>query len=255
MIKNILLTIEYDGTYFVGWQKQPKQRSVQGEIEKSLSKLLHSSVELFATSRTDAGVHAYGQKTNFIIDLPIPVKQLKKAANGLLPPDIRILDAEEVSMDFHARFSAVGKKYVYRIRRDQDSIVFNRNYYLNMTRSLDVQAMKEAAEFFLGTHDFKAFCGNNGQLHKGTVRTIHKIDITEEPGGIIQIEVIGNAFLYKMVRMMTGSLLQIGYGRNKPSAIREILDGQMKRIGNTAKPQGLYLVEVYFNEEEMRNNI
>lgn len=251
-MKNILLTVEYDGTHFAGWQRQPRQRSVQGELEKGLGLLLCKPIELLAASRTDAGVHAFGQRTNFIADLNIPVEKIKRAANGLLPDDIRIISAEEVPLDFHARFSSAGKKYVYKIVMAEERIVFDRDYFFTVTRGLDVKAMREAARYFQGTHDFKAFCGNNGRINKNTERTIYSIKVMEQQDKNVHIEVVGNAFLYKMVRMMTGSLLSVGYGQNPPEAIKRILEGKMKRIGNTAKPQGLYLMEVYFDIEELR---
>lgn len=254
-MKNILLTVEYDGTLFVGWQRQPGQRSVQGELEKGLALLFDKPIELLASSRTDAGVHAYGQKTNFIADFPMPVAKIRQAINGFLPSDVIITQAEEVPLEFHARFSAIGKRYVYKIIRADDRRIFDRNYALTVTRSLDVEAMKTAAQYFIGTHDFKAFCGNNGQINKNTERTIHSMTVSLQPQNAVHIEVVGNAFLYKMVRMMTGSLLNIGYGKNPPEAIGQILEGKMKRIGNTAKPQGLYLVEVYFDQEKLRRTL
>ncbi len=254
-MKNILLTVEYDGTNFAGWQKQPKQRSAQGELEKALSSLIHKPVELFAASRTDAGVHAYGQKTNFSAEFDIPVEKIRKAANGFLPEDIRIVRAEEVPENFHARFSAIGKRYIYKIILAEERIVFNRDNFYTATRSLDIGAMSQAAYYFRGTHDFKAFSGNNGKIRENTNRTIHSFKMIEYAPNEIHIEVIGNAFLYKMVRMMTGSLLSIGNGKNPPEAISMILDGKIKRFGNTAVPQGLYLADVYFDEEEMRRFI
>jgi tRNA pseudouridine38-40 synthase len=249
-MKNILLTIEYDGTDFAGWQRQTRQRSVQGEVERGLSLLFQKPIEVFAASRTDAGVHAYAQKANFIIEQDIPVENIRKALNGMLPADIKIIRAEEVSMDFHARFSATGKKYVYKLVLAEERRVFDRNYAYTVTRRLNVEAMREAASYFLGTHDFKPFSGNNGQPRKATIRTIEAIEILAGPENTFHIAVTGTAFLYKMVRMMTGSLLSIGYGKYPPEIIMEILEGKRKRIGNTAKPQGLYLMEVYYNRDK-----
>lgn len=251
-MKNYLLTIEYDGTNFSGWQRQPRQRTVQGEIEKVLSKLCCQKIELYGASRTDAGVHALDQKASFSGDFDIPLNRLVIGANGLLPKDVKILSAQEVPAGFHGRFSSKGKKYSYRIINSRTFSVFDRPYNLIVDRQkLDVEKMAEAAKCFLGNHDFKVFSGKNGVAKLNTSRTINNIKVTESGEFSILIEIAGDSFLYKMVRMMVGALINVGMGKHEPEAIKDILEGKLKRIGKTAGPEGLFLEEVYFNPEDL----
>jgi tRNA pseudouridine38-40 synthase len=248
-MRNIFLTIEYDGTNFHGWQRQPKSRNVQGELEKLLSKLCLQKIELAGASRTDAGVHARDQKATFSADFDMPLETLVSVTNQWLPIDIKIIGAKELPTAFHARFDAKGKKYSYRIINTPNYHVFERRFNTVFDKQLlDVEKMKEAASYFLGTHDFKPFSANNGANINSTERTINNIRVTGDEDLNILIEIEGKAFLYKMVRMMVGSLIDIGMGKHKPEAIVEILEGRMKRIGRTAGPEGLYLEKVYFEE-------
>lgn len=248
-MRTIFLTIEYDGTNFHGWQRQPKSRNVQGELEKLLSKLCLQKIELVGASRTDSGVHARDQKATFSADFDMPLETLVSVVNQWLPIDIKIIGAKEVTEGFHARFDAKGKKYTYRIINTPNYHVFDRRFNTVFDKQLlDVRKMQEAASYFLGTHDFKPFSANNGSDINSTVRTINNIKVTCDEDLNILIEIEGKAFLYKMVRMMVGSLINIGMGKHKPETIREILEGRMKRIGRTAGPEGLYLEKVYFDE-------
>ncbi len=251
LMRNIFLTIEYDGTNFHGWQRQSKSRSVQGELEKLLSKLCCQKIEIAGASRTDAGVHAMDQKASFSADFNMPLETLVKVANQWLPIDIKILEAREMPLDFHARFDAKGKKYSYRIKNTPNYHVFDRHYNTIVDKQpLDIKKMSQAAAFFLGTHDFKAFSANNGSGSVKTIRTINNIKVTCDEELNILIEIEGQAFLYKMVRMMVGALINIGMRKHEPSAIEEILQGRMKRIGRTAGAEGLFLEKVYYAETD-----
>lgn len=254
MTRNILLTLEYDGTGFHGWQRQPGIRTVQGELERALSILCGCDISVNGTSRTDAGVHALGQRASFTGDFAIPVERIKIAANNLLSGgmnrnsvgDIRILKAEEVPLEFHARFDCKSKKYIYKISNSNEADVFCRNYCWHITRSLDTEAMNEAAAYIRGTHDFACFQASGGQERETTVRTIYSIEGTRA-GDAIEISVTGDGFLYNMVRIITGTLVEVGRGNMKPEYVREIIAGKDRtKAGPTAPPQGLYLAQIYY---------
>lgn len=265
-MKNILLTIEYDGTNFCGWQKQPGQRSVQGELERVLSTICAQEIKLNGTSRTDAGVHAYGQRASFEGDFAIPTDRIKIAANNLLlgagaakgrssigaVSDVRIIEVQEVPLGFHARFDASGKKYIYKIRNAKEPDIFSRNFCYQVAKPLDVDDMKKAAAIMVGTHDFKCFQAAGGKELQTTVRTIYDIKIRTE--GIsrfpcnIEIAVSGDGFLYNMVRIIAGTLVDVGAGKLEAERITAIIDSKSRQLaGHTAPPQGLYLAEVYYN--------
>lgn len=267
MEKNVLLTIEYDGAGFFGWQRQPDRPTVQGHLEEVLSSLLKQKITVNGTSRTDAGVHAYGQRASFSADINIPVDRIALVVNNALcrcergsfaASPIRIVSAEEKPCGFHARFDAKGKKYIYRIRNSVSNDVFSRNYIYHVDKPLDTAAMKHAAEMLKGTHDFKSFEASGGTPRETTVRTIFDIDIktfeaenkdekslfTEKS---LEIHVSGDGFLYNMVRIITGTLVDIGSGKLPAPYMREILEAKdRQQAGHTAPPQGLYLAEVYY---------
>ena len=256
--RNILLTIEYDGSNFCGWQRQPGKRTVQGELERVLSILCACEVKLNGTSRTDAGVHALGQRASFCGEFGIPTDRIPRAANNLLAGsmnnmqvgDVRILKAEEVAEDFHARFDAEGKKYIYRINNSGAADVFRRNYEYFVERPLDLAAMQKAAEYIVGKHDFACFQAAGGQPRKTTVRTIYSLDIAGAGG--FEISVVGDGFLYNMVRIITGTLVDVGLGKIEPDALPEIIESRdRQRAGHTAPPQGLYLAEIYYDGERL----
>ena len=270
--KNVLLTIAYDGTNFSGWQRQPERRTVQGELERVLSELCCMPIRLNGTSRTDAGVHALGQCATFSGDFGIPVSRIAAAANNLLAGsklmatgDVRILSAVEMPPEFHARFDAVGKKYLYQIRCAAQPEVFLRNYRYQLSADLDKAAMNKAASYIVGTHDFKCFQASGGEEKETTVRTIYDLSVLEEKstavfgqfgsteafGRELVISVQGDGFLYNMVRIIAGTLVEVGLGRRKPEELPEILRSESRaRAGHTAPPQGLYLAEVYYKNTE-----
>ena len=251
MERNLLFTIEYDGSEFHGWQRQPDQPTVQGTIEKVLSKLFRQPVEIDGTSRTDAGVHAMGQRATYAGEFGIPTDRILFAANNMLPGSIHISKVEEVPAGFHARFDAVGKTYLYVIHNTPQRNVFERNYCWYVEQSLDVSAMKSAADSFVGTHDFKSCQATGGPEKQTTVRTISALDIKQD-GHKITIDVTGDGFLYNMVRIIVGTLMEVGLGRIKPDRISDILESKDRsRAGRTAPPQGLYLVQVYYERKDL----
>lgn len=262
-MRNILLKIEYDGTEFSGWQRQPQPevRTVQDELEETLSRLCGQAVSIDGTGRTDAGVHALGQCATFSGDFGIPTDRLVKAANDILADGrqkggpIRIISAEEVPEGFHARFSAEGKTYVYRIYNAETMPVFLRNYRYHVKKQLDIDAMKKAAEAFPGKRDFEAFMAMGSTPQETTVRTVFGVDIeTRSFEGCreLNISVTGDGFLYNMVRIIAGTLVDVGLGRIAPEDVPGIIAGcDRQRAGHTAPPQGLYMAEVYFDRDLM----
>lgn len=254
-MKNILLTIEYDGTNFHGWQKQPGRRTVQGELEKVLAMVCNTEISLNGTSRTDAGVHALGQRASFKAEFGIPVQRISLAANNLLTGgmnslaigDARIKEVIEMPLGFHARYDAKGKTYIYKILNQEEICIFDRNYCYQIRKPLDVEAMKEAAAKIVGIHDFKCFQAAGSEEKATTVRRITEIKISKEENSI-NIEVTGDGFLYNMVRIITGTLVEIGLGKKFPKDIPRIIESLDRRnAGHTAPPQGLYLARVYYD--------
>lgn len=255
MEKNILLTIEYDGSRFSGWQRQPDRPTVQGHLEKTLSGLLKKEITLNGTSRTDAGVHACGQRASFVTDTEIPTEKLALVINNMLCgyekgafalSPVRIISAEEKPPGFHARFDSKGKKYIYRIKNTAEPDIFMRNYVYHVDRPLDIQSMRSAAKYIVGTHDFKCFEASGGTPRQTTVRTIFDIDV-KKAGADIEIHVSGDGFLYNMVRIITGTLVDMGTGRMNADEMPVILEAKDRRkAGHTAPPYGLYLAEVYY---------
>ena len=255
MERNILLTIEYDGTDFSGWQRQPDTRTVQGELEKALSKVCNADVRLNGTSRTDAGVHALGQRASFPCGSGIPTDRIKLTVNNLLSggmncrdkgADVRITKVEEMPASFHARFDSKGKKYRYVLANSEELPVFKRNYCYHVKKNLDVEAMRRAAKYIAGTHDFACFQAAGGNKRETTVRTIYGLDIIQKES-IIDIEISGDGFLYNMVRIIVGTLVEVGLGKRNPESVKDIINSEdRQQAGHTAPPQGLYLVEVYY---------
>lgn len=265
-MKNILITVEYDGTDFHGWQRQPDRRTVQGELERVLSLVCRCPVQINGTSRTDAGVHALGQRASFKGDFGIPEDRLLVAANNILAGgmnsvnragDIRILSAELMPEEFHARFDAKGKKYIYRILNSEEVQIFNRNYQYQIQKPLDFSAMRKAAQYIVGTHDFKCFQAAGGEEKKTTVRTVYDLKLSEKAAGCgdgreIVLEIKGDGFLYNMVRIITGTLVDVGLGRIAPADVQDIIASKdRQKAGHTAPPQGLYLAKVYYDLEEL----
>ena len=255
MERNLLLTIEYDGSEFSGWQRQPARRTVQGELEKVLSKVCGVPVMINGTSRTDAGVHALGQRASFKLNSGIPTDKIKLAANNILAGgknlasqvgDVRILDVQEMPEDFHARFDSKGKKYRYVISNSPEQNIFRRKYCYQVATPLDVEAMKSAAKHIVGTHDFACFQSAGGQERETTVRTVYSLDVFGQ-GEDVVIEIAGDGFLYNMVRIITGTLVEVGLGKRKPDDLIGIIESTDRtKAGHKAPAEGLYLVEVYY---------
>jgi tRNA pseudouridine38-40 synthase len=238
--------ISYDGTNFSGYQVQPDKRTVQSELEDRLAKLHKGKeIKVFASGRTDAGVHAKGQVIHFDSPLSIPEEKWPIALNSLLPDDLVVLSAEKVSSDFHARFAVRGKEYRYFLHLSSSRDPFSRNYACHYPYPLKLDAMQAAAEYLLGTHDFTSFCSAKTEV-EDKVRTINKVCFSIEED-MLTIQFIGTGFLYNMVRILVGTLLEIGSGERRPEVIHEILTGKDRRLaGKTAPAHGLYLWKVFY---------
>ena len=245
-MRNIKLTIEYDGKDYNGWQKQPNKLNIQGEIERAIKNITGEEVELYASGRTDAGVHALGQVANFKIESNnIPIEKMAIAINSQVKKSIRIIKAEEVEENFHSRYNCKQKTYRYVINNSSYGSAIYRGLEYHMPVKLDIEKMKEAIKYFEGEHDFKAF-KSSGTSSKSSVRTIYKASILQERDHI-GIELTGNGFLYNMVRIIAGTLVDVGLGKINPKDIPEIINSKDRtRAGKTLPPQGLYLVEVKY---------
>ena len=244
-MKRILLTISYDGTNYSGWQKQKNAVTVQGEFDKACSTLFKTDIESIGASRTDAGVHALGQRAVIDVDTSIPAEKIPLALNPLLPDDIVVTHAEEVGADFNPRFKALKKTYEYSIYNAPFRNPLYRNYSEYVRYELDLDSMRMACEAFVGEHDFRAFCAS-GNSSKTTVRTIYALDV-EKDGDFIKIRVTGNGFLYNMVRIIAGTLIYVGEGRIAPDDLPEIIaSGDRRKAGKTAGPSGLVLVKIMY---------
>lgn len=251
--RNVLLTIKYDGTNFCGWQRQPGTRTVCGELEDVLTRLLGFEVRLDSASRTDAGVHALGQRATLRGSFGIPAERIPRAANDMLARDryervgeIEIVAAEEKPEGFHARFDAKGKRYIYRISNAGRVDLFRRNYCYQITRPLDAEAMRRAARYLVGTQDFAAFMSMGSTPQDSTVRSVTETEIYRS-GTDIEISVAGDGFLYNMVRIITGTLVEVGLGRRAPECVKEALETRDRtKAGHVAPPHGLYLKEVFY---------
>lgn len=242
---NIKLIIEYDGTGYHGWQSQANAVTVQDVIEKAIKNLIGEECSLIGSGRTDTGVHALGQVANFFTKSNIPPEKFSYALNNILPKDIVIRSSEEVPEDFHARYDAKGKKYRYIIynSKQRSALLRNRAYFVS--HPLDINLIEEAADHFIGTHDFAAFRASDSSV-KSSVRTISDIWVKREDENII-LEVAGNGFLYNMVRIIAGTMVEVGMGRIPANTIPCIIESRDRRkAGRTAPPQGLYLMEVYY---------
>ncbi|MHC0039174.1 tRNA pseudouridine(38-40) synthase TruA [Pseudoneobacillus sp. C159] len=245
-MQRIKCTLAYDGTNFSGYQIQPKGRTVQEEVEKALQTLHKGTeVKIVASGRTDAGVHAKGQVIHFDTPLRIPVEKWPTALNSLLPSDIALLEAEKVSSSFHARFDTKGKEYRYFVYPTAEKDPFLRHYSLSVPYTLNLEAIKVAMQELRGTHNFTSFCAARTEV-EDKVRTIYDIDLFEENGMLI-FQYIGNGFLYNMVRILTGTLLEIGGGKRTANSISSIIDKKDRAAaGKTAPAHGLYLWKVFY---------
>jgi tRNA pseudouridine38-40 synthase len=280
-MRNIRVLLEYDGTDFAGFQRQPGRRTVQGELERALSRLLGETVHVVGAGRTDAGVHAAGQVANFLIHNPIPIERLPEVANRVLPRDIAIVDASEAGLDFNARRSATSRCYEYSVITGQGCSPILARFHLLVPYELDVEAMQKAAEFLIGEHDFRAFCvgaeeagrlayrGQDAPHSAGlrgggssaaawslplvlTHRFVYEIRCRRD-GRLVAISMEANSFLRQMARLIVALLLRVGRGELPPSAAGEILEiGDNKLARKAALPCGLCLTRVNYEPSKER---
>ena len=244
-MRNIKLTIEYDGKDFNGWQKQPNKLNIQGTIEQAIKNITGEDVELNASGRTDAGVHALGQVANFKTNSQIPIEKFAIAINSKLKKSIVIKKAEEVDERFHSRLNCKRKTYRYIINNSPEGTAIYRYLETHIPQKLDVKKMEQALKYFEGEHDFKAFKAS-GTSSKSSVRTIYKTQIYKKEDRII-IELTGNGFLYNMVRIIAGTLVDVGLGKIEPQQIENIIkEKKRENAGKTLPPNGLYLVSVEY---------
>ena len=253
-MKRILLTIAYDGTNYSGWQKQKDEAviTVEGELTKALRLLFRNpALECIGASRTDAGVHALGQRAVIDVETSIPAEKIPLAIRSFLPADIVVTKAEEVAETFHPRFDCVKKTYEYRFWNAPAKNPKERLYSAYVQKPLDVERMNEGAKAFLGTHDFAAFCAAGAQVST-TVRTIFDCHV-EKQGESVRILVTGDGFLYNMVRILVGTLLFVSEGKIDPADLPAIIEsGERMRAGKTAPPQGLYLNRVEYDPADFK---
>ena len=248
-MKRILLKIEYAGTRFCGWQRQPGLRSVQEEVETAIEKLTGVKVFLNASGRTDGGVHALGQRAHFDTESRVPAEQYVLGLNHYLPEDVKIRDAREVPETFHARFDAAGKTYCYKMYLSRTRSPLRDPFMLQVIPPVDVEKMKRAANDLLGEHDFRSLHGHMKKEPSSTVRTIFDAHF-EENGEELTFFVTGSGFLYNMVRLIAGTLLWIGYGKLPENAFREILSSPRRvKVGKCLPGKGLFLVDVFYGKQ------
>jgi tRNA pseudouridine38-40 synthase len=238
--------VTYDGTLFAGYQVQPGKRTVQGELERALKKLHKGEdIRVTASGRTDAGVHARGQVIHFDSPLNIPVEKWEIALNSLLPDDVAIIGTETVPDDFHARFDANGKEYRYLVHRSARRDPFKRHFAYQYPYALNMDAIRQAAADLIGTHNFTSFCSAKTEV-ADKVRELQEIDVREE-GDMLIFRFRGTGFLYNMVRILTGTLLEVGSGERDPGSMPAALkEKNRSAAGKTAPPQGLYLWKVFY---------
>lgn len=246
---NYKLTFAYDGTAYHGWQIQPNGLSIQEIIQTHLQTILRKEkVVLIGSGRTDAGVHAHGQVAHFRHDEELDLRRLLYSLNGLLPRDIRLLKVENVPIDFHSQYSAIGKEYHYHLYLDDVLDPFRRLYVWHLHYKVDRELMQMAARSFVGTHDFTTFANeaHEGTASKDPVRNLYRFDLIDEPGGI-RLEFEGDGFLYKMVRNITGTLVEIGKGKKAVNDVEQLFQARDRReAGQAAPPQGLFLKRVIY---------
>ena len=245
-MRNIKLVIEYDGKDFNGWQKQPNKLNIQGTIEKAIETITGEKVDLMASGRTDAGVHAFGQVANFKTNSNIPIDKFAIAINSNLKKSILIKSAEEVEENFHSRLKCKRKTYRYIINNSKYGTAIYRNLETHIPVKLNVDKMQKAVKYFEGEHDFKAFKAS-GTSSKSSVRIIYKAEVIKKEEERIFIELTGSGFLYNMVRIISGTLVDVGLGKILPEEIPNIIKSQKREnAGKTLPPQGLYLMKVEY---------
>ena len=234
------------GKNLIGWQKQPDKLNIQGTIEKAIEEITGEEVDLTASGRTDRGVHSLGQVANFKTNSNIPVEKIPIALNTKLKKSIRILSAEEVDEKFHSRLTCKKKTYRFIINNSEYGTAIYRNLETHIPMKLNIEKMQEAVKYFEGEHDFKAFKAS-GTSSKSSIRTIYKADVLQMPNDRIYLELTGNGFLYNMVRIIAGTLVDVGTGKIEPKEIKNIIKSEKREnAGKTLPPQGLYLVKVEY---------
>ena len=243
-MNNIKLTIEYDGTNYVGWQQQKNGITIHGVLSKAIERVVNEEVTLQGSGRTDAGTHAVGQVANFKTESDIPVYNLVQAINSYLPKDIVVRSAEKVPENFHARYSAKLKTYCYTILNSEIRDAVGRDYCLHYSTPLDIEKMQSASKALIGKHDFSAFKSKSDVI--SSVRTITRLEI-EKNGKYLMFTVEADGFLYKMVRSIVGTLLEVGKGKMKILEFKRIVkSGTRARAGNTVAASGLCLLKVKY---------
>jgi tRNA pseudouridine38-40 synthase len=244
-MKRIRLMVAYDGTNYSGWQIQPNAPTIEKKLDEAIYALTGENVHVTGASRTDAGVHALGNVAVFDTASSIPADKFTYALNRYLPEDIIIQQSDEVESDFHPRHCDTRKIYCYSILNTEFGLPKKRNYTWNVPGNIDISKMQEAAEYLVGEHDFKSFCCVRTQTET-TVRTIYSLDV-DRKGDEILITVTGNGFLYNMVRIIAGTLIQVGKGKFNPEYVKEMLDAKDRtQAGQTAPPQGLTLMRIEY---------
>lgn len=259
--RRIKITLQYDGTNYQGWQVQPDGTTIQGLVEEAVSRITGVHVSVTAAGRTDAGVHAIEQVASADIATRLGGETLKMALNSLLPRDVRVLSVTDALPDFHARHSAVRKRYVYFIANGQDVSVFAERYVWHLRQPLDLEAMSSSAQCMVGRHDFAAFRGS-GCGARDTVREVYSagVELIEEPvffsfvlpGKFVRISVEADGFLRHMVRNIAGTLVEAGRGKTAPAGVAAVLEGRdRRRAGPTAPARGLFLERVYYTASSL----
>lgn len=245
-MRNIKLTIEYDGKEFHGWQKQPSKLNIQGTIEQAIKQITGEDVDLTASGRTDAGVHALGQVANFKTNSTVPIDKWCIALNSILKKSIRIKQAEEVEEAFHSRLSCKRKTYRYVICHAEFSSALYRHLETHIPYPLKIEDMQKAASYLVGEHDFKSFKAS-GTSSKSSIRTIYQAEVIPKDEDHIWIQLTGNGFLYNMVRIIAGTLVEVGMGKLPPQEMKTIIAAKDRSLaGKTLPPEGLYLVKVEY---------
>jgi len=241
------ITLEYDGTNFSGWQRQLNGFSIQEALENAIEKFTHKKVVVFGAGRTDKGVHALGQVAHFDLEQHYPFYKVKSAINHFVRPYVSVLDVEIVSLDFHSRFTAKKKRYIYHIvNRDSHLSIMNKKAWL-VREEMDLDIIREGAKILTGKNDFSSFRASFCQA-KSPIKTIDKIDIFKKENDIIELMFEGRSFLYNQVRIMASALKNIGTKKWSPKKLKEVLDARDRRIGpETAPPYGLYLAKIWYN--------
>ena len=244
MKQNYKMILSYDGTRFYGWEHQPTtDMTIQGKMESVLSLMVQSEVEVIGCGRTDAGVHAKNMVCNAHFDTQMNTDEIRDYLNRYLPDDICVKEGRIASDRFHSRYNAIGKTYCYTCYIGDVKPVFNRKYVYVLDQKPDIQEMKKAAEYLIGTHDFASFC-SNPRMKKSTVRKVDRIEI-QKKGDLLTLTFHGSGFLQHMVRILTGTLLEVGFGKRAPESISDLIDAKDRKLaGFTAPAKGLCMMQV-----------